>query len=70
MVEMILLPKQTQRHRRREQTCGCQEGKLGRGMNWETGIDIHTLLILCTKLITSENLLSGTGNPIQCPCGD
>lgn len=38
----------------------------GVGMNWETGVDIYTLLILCVKQITSENLLYGTGDFIQC----
>ena len=32
-------------------------------MNWEP--DICTLLILCIKEMTSENLLSSTGNSIQ-----
>ena len=35
-------------------------------MNWETQSDIHTLLILFMKQITSENLLHGTGNSTQC----
>ena len=34
----------------------------GDGMNWEIGIDIYTLLILCIKYITNENLLYSTGN--------
>lgn len=33
-----------------------REGRGGR-MNWETGTDIHTLLILCIKQIAHENLL-------------
>ena len=33
----------------------------GGGMNWEIGIDTYTLLILCIKYITNENLYS-TGN--------
>ena len=33
------------------------------GMNWEIGIDIHTLL--CIKQITNENLLYSTGNCVQ-----
>ena len=36
------------------------------GMNWEIGIDIYTLLILCIKQITNENLLYSTGNSTQC----
>ena len=31
-------------------------------MNWETGIDIYTLLIQCEKQITNKNLLYSTGN--------
>ena len=34
------------------------------GMNWEFGIDIHTLL--CIKQITNENLPYCTGNSTQC----
>ena len=26
------------------------------GLNWEIGIDIYTLLILCIKHVTNENL--------------
>ena len=33
-------------------------------MDWETGIDIHTLL--CIKQTTDENLLYITGNSTQC----
>ena len=57
-----LLAKQKETHRRREQTHGYQEG----GMNWEIGIDIHTLLILCLKQVTNENLLYRTGNSTRC----
>ena len=35
-------------------------------MNWEVGIDIHTLLTLCVEQITKENLLDSTGNSTQC----
>ena len=31
------------------------KGEKGGGKNWEIGIDIHTLLILCLKSITNEN---------------
>ena len=37
------------------------KGEIGVGMNWEVGIDIHTLLILRIKYITDENLLYSTG---------
>ena len=33
-------------------------------MNWEIGIDIHTLL--CIKQITNENRLYSTGNSMLC----
>ena len=46
MVQMNLFAKQKQRHRRREQTYGCQGGKGGGGMNWEIGIDIYTLICI------------------------
>ena len=36
-------------YRRREQTYGYQGGRGGGGINWEIGIDIYILLILCTK---------------------
>ena len=35
------------------------------GMIWEIGIDIYTLLILCTKQVTNENLLYILGNSSQ-----
>ena len=41
MVQMNLFKKQTHRHIK--QTYGYQK-KEGRGINWETGIDINTLL--------------------------
>ena len=44
-------------------------GKGGGGMNWETGIDIHTLSILRTKQMPNENLLYGTGTLLML-CGD
>ena len=37
----------------------------GGGTKRELGIDIHTLLILCIKYITNENLLHHTGNSTQ-----
>ena len=42
------------------------QGGRGGGMNWEIGIDIYTLLILCIKCITNENLLYSTGSVTQC----
>ena len=40
--------------------------KEGVGKNCEIGIDIFTLLILCIKQMTSENLLYSTGNSTRC----
>ena len=45
---MILLAKQKERHRHREQIYGHQR-EWGDEMNWEIGIDIYTLLILGMK---------------------
>ena len=42
-----------------------KEGR-GGGMNWETGIDIYTLI--CKKKITHENLLYSTGNSTSLRC--
>ena len=41
------------------------KGEGGGGMNWEIGIDIYTLLTLCIKQITNENLLYNAGNSTQ-----
>ena len=49
---------------------GHQEGKEGGGLNWETGIDMYALLMLCMKQVTNENLLHSTGSSTQCLCGD
>ena len=40
------------------------EGGKGGGMNWEIGIDIHTLP--CEKQIASGNLLYSTGSSARC----
>ena len=40
--------------------------KAGGRMNWEIWIDIYTLLILCTKQKTNENLMFSTENSTQC----
>ena len=47
----------------RKQTYGYQEGKGGRGINWEIGIDIYTLLYI--KQITNKDLLYNTRNSTQ-----
>ena len=43
-----------------------QEGQEEGGMNWETGIDMYTLVILCINQKTNENVQCSTGNPTQC----
>ena len=52
--------KQKQRHNFRKQTYVYQEGGIGRGINWEAGIDIYTLLYI--KKIINKNLLNSRGN--------
>ena len=63
MVQRNLFTKQKLSHRCRKQTYGYQGGKGGGRINWETGIDIYTLLYV--KQITNKNLLYSTGNSIQ-----
>ena len=36
------------------------------GRNWEIGIDAYTLLTLCIKETTNENLLRSSGSSTQC----
>ena len=40
-------------------------GERRSGVNWEIGIDIYTLLILCVKQKNHENILYGSGNSTQ-----
>ena len=49
-----------------ENNCTDTKRERGGGMNWETGIDMYTLLILCIQQMTNENLLYSTGNSTQC----
>ena len=49
--------------RHKEQTCGCQGGGGGRGMDWEFGISRCKLLY--TGWIDNKVLLYSTGNYIQ-----
>ena len=60
MVQINRFAGQKLRHRCREQMYGHQGGKAVEGgggcvMNWEIGIDMHTLM--CIKLMTNKNLL-------------
>ena len=59
---MNKLTKQKQSHRCRKQTW-LLWGKGRRGIYWEIGIDIYT--ILYTKQITNKDLLYSTGNYTQ-----
>ena len=45
-----------------EQTCGCQEGGGGSGMDWEFGVSRYKLLYL--EWINFKVLLHSTGNYI------
>ena len=49
LMQMILFAKQKQRHRCREKNMDTKGGNGMDWMNWEFGIDIYTLLILCIK---------------------
>ena len=62
MVQMNLFTKQKQNHRCKKQNYRYPGGQQ-RGINWETGIDIHTLLYV--KQITNKDLLCGTGKFTQ-----
>ena len=66
MVNMILFARKKYRRRHRKQIRRCQGRKGGGGVKWGTGIDTYTVLILCIKEITNENLLYSTGNSTQC----
>ena len=46
-----------------EQTCGCQGGRGGSGMDWEFGV--NRLRLLPLEWINNEILLCNTGNYIQ-----
>ena len=37
-------------------------------MNWKIRIDVYTLLALCTKQTTNENLLHSTGTLLRALC--
>lgn len=45
------------------------KGKSGVGTNWEVGNGIYTVLILCIKYTTIENLLYSTGISSSVLCG-
>ena len=68
MAQMNLSTKCKQIHRLREQTCGCQEGWGGSGMDWEFGVRRCQLLRI--EWINNTVLLNSTGNYIQSPGTD
>ena len=63
MAQKNLSTEQKRSYRHKEQTCGCQAGEGGSGMDWEFGVG------RCQKLhlewISNEVLLYSTGNHIQ-----
>ena len=61
-VETNSFTKQKQTHRCRKQTYGHQGASMGE-INWESGIDIYTLLEI--KQVTNKDLLYSTGNSTQ-----
>ena len=65
MTQMNLSTKQKQTHRHREQTCGCQVGGSGGGMDWEFGISRCKLVHI--GWINHKVLLYSTRNYIQYP---
>ena len=55
--------KQKQTHRYRQQTCGCQEGGIREGKDWDIWIIRDKLLYI--RWINNNVLLYSTGNYIQ-----
>ena len=62
-MESKLSTEQKQTHRHGEQTCGCQGGGGGSGMDWESGVPRCKLLHL--EWISNKALLYIRGNYIQ-----
>ena len=60
MAQMNLYPEMKQTHGLGEQTCGCQGGGGGSGMDWEFGVNRCKLLPL--EWISNGILLYSTGN--------
>ena len=60
---MNLSTEQKQTHIHREQTCGCQGGRGGSGMDRD--LEISGCKLLYLEWISSESLLYSTGNYIQ-----
>ena len=63
MIQMNLFTKQKQTHRHRKLTMVTKGERVGRGINWEFGINTFTLLYII--YIINKYLLYSTGNYIQ-----
>ena len=63
MAQMNLTSEKKHSHRHEEQTCGCQQGRGGSGMDWEFGVSRCKLLPL--EWVSNEILLYSTGKYIQ-----
>ena len=63
MAQMNLSTEQKQTLEHTEQTCGCQGGRGGSGMDWEFGVGRRQLLHL--EWISNEVLLYSRGNYVQ-----
>ena len=59
-IQMNLFTKQKQSHRCRKEIYDYWGWRQGEGINWETGVDVYTLLYI--KQITNKDLLYSTGN--------
>ena len=55
-------------HGHGEQTCGCQRGRGGSGMDWDSGVSRFTLLHL--EWISNKILLYSPGNYYLVTCGN
>ena len=62
MVQMNLSTEKKETHGHGEQTCGCQGGEGGSGMDWESGVRRKLLHLEWTS---NEILLHNTRNYIQ-----
>ena len=62
MAQINLFTEKKQTHGLGEQTCGCQGGRRGNGMDWEFRVSKCKLLHL--EWIRNEILLYSTGNSI------
>ena len=60
VIQVNLSREQKQTYRLRETTCGYQGERVGRGINWEFGTDIYTLVYI--KQVTNKDLVYNIGN--------